>query len=626
MPKFFHSAQFKLEVIAEAQSRPNNIRPTALKYALQPGQIRRWKRNIDQLIEAAARSKLTIHKGPPREPRGRDQYEPSHLLRSDYDHDFEGRAYSSGQYSADPVSEGLGDSITVSSEDHEGEDLVNFDAEPDIPGGYSHIQSQTHSDEVVLTASVDLELSRAPIGEGSSSSSSEAVAPLRSLASHQRVTNADEFERTGQVGSASFTPVSSSLSSEPAPIHMFPSTETSEPSSPTRQGTKRKLDDYRPNSDDDSSEEGNNAETARNIVSNLQSQSTSEPLPHTGLQTLAIIGTMPSKLSWVEFIGSVNTFTHERERQMFSKPSAESGKPLYISDVLVGVVPPMVLPHVESHPDVFEVRDSSVRINASLDNEAIRTEKVEGVLKSWKERGIFGCLKGWRAERYAVWGQGGDVLMKVERSGAGLLGLRSYGCHVNGYVVDEQTGEMSMWVARRFDIDMSFKSADKTLVTLRSFTKQTYPGMLDNLVGGGLPFGIDPTANIVKECYEEAGMTSEVTARRLRATSVISFWTDSPDRGYLPDTEYVYDIQLDKDWSPNCQDGEVHGFMLMTLNEVMDKVRNQEFMPESGLCVLDFLLRHGHLDPSSEPDYLRILTGLRRELPFPGPQYGQSQK
>ena len=46
---------------------------------------------------------------------------------------------------------------------------------------------------------------------------------------------------------------------------------------------------------------------------------------------------------------------------------------------------------------------------------------------------------------------------------AGLFGVKRYGVHINGYCRDE-SGEVRMWLSRR------------------SPTKQTYPGLLDNLV------------------------------------------------------------------------------------------------------------------------------------------------
>jgi len=46
---------------------------------------------------------------------------------------------------------------------------------------------------------------------------------------------------------------------------------------------------------------------------------------------------------------------------------------------------------------------------------------------------------------------------------SGLLGVKQYGVHMNGYVKTKD-GEYKLWIAKR------------------SLTKATYPGMLDNMV------------------------------------------------------------------------------------------------------------------------------------------------
>jgi len=53
-------------------------------------------------------------------------------------------------------------------------------------------------------------------------------------------------------------------------------------------------------------------------------------------------------------------------------------------------------------------------------------------------------------------------LFKIERAGISLFGIKSYDCHVNGYI--KKDGQYFLWIARR------------------SYQKPTYPGMLDNFV------------------------------------------------------------------------------------------------------------------------------------------------
>jgi hypothetical protein len=46
--------------------------------------------------------------------------------------------------------------------------------------------------------------------------------------------------------------------------------------------------------------------------------------------------------------------------------------------------------------------------------------------------------------------------------------------------------------------------------------------MLDNLVAGGLPHGLGLGDNLLKECYEEAGMSAEL-ALKARPVSAITY-------------------------------------------------------------------------------------------------------
>lgn len=203
-------------------------------------------------------------------------------------------------------------------------------------------------------------------------------------------------------------------------------------------------------------------------------------------------------------------------------------------------------------------------------------------------------LSGWRNEKYCVLGKESQELFAIERSAAGLLGVRSYGCHLNGYTVDDATGEMKMWVAKR------------------SRYKQTFPSFLDNIAGGGLPSHLfqDPHKNIIKEAFEEASIPAQVASRSVFCGS-ISFWNnDESNRGWLADTEYVYDLRLRKDFIPCPNDNEVESFSLMDFKEIGTRLQNGEFMIESGLVILDFMVRHGIINEGT-------LEGLHRKFPFP---------
>ncbi|KAJ3215583.1 hypothetical protein HDU67_000241 [Dinochytrium kinnereticum] len=305
-------------------------------------------------------------------------------------------------------------------------------------------------------------------------------------------------------------------------------------------------------------------------------------------------------MSLIDLVTACNSFTPQHEKEAFAAADAAASVPLFIGDVAVGMIRPDVLVEVRKHPSAFISSDRGIAVNPSWATAEERTQGVEAVLQEWRSSQLFPSLKGWRSERYSVWGKDGAIVMQIERAAAGLLGIRAYGVHINGFVLDGRTA--MMWVARR------------------SYKKQTYPGMLDNLVGGGLAHGMDPRTCAIKECFEEAGLTPDQLTD-LKSVSGISYFMNSPDRGLLPDFEFIFDLPVDKTWKPVCQDGEVEAFYLMTLEEVAGKLRAGEFTPEAGLVALDFLIRFGHIHPGNDPMYAETVTRLHRVLPFPGPSF-----
>ncbi len=167
-----------------------------------------------------------------------------------------------------------------------------------------------------------------------------------------------------------------------------------------------------------------------------------------------------------------------------------------------------------------------------------------------------GFIPGWRNERYRI-----EDLFDIERAAARPFGLTTQAVHVNGIV-----GER-MWLARR------------------SANKPIDPGMLDNLVGGGVSVGFSVEATLVKEAWEEAGIPAEL-ARKAKPGGTISVLREVSE-GVQSETISVYDLELPADFRPENQDGEVSEFKLVTFAEVEREV----LAYEAGLVALDYLRR-----------------------------------
>lgn len=187
-----------------------------------------------------------------------------------------------------------------------------------------------------------------------------------------------------------------------------------------------------------------------------------------------------------------------------------------------------------------------------------------------------GWVRGWRHEWLPVTDPAGPAdappLAVIERAAARFWGTLTLGAHANGYLADPQGRPTHLWLGRR------------------STTKPTDPGLLDNLVGGGVPLGQTPFETLVREGWEEAGLGAEVmqAARRGR---VMRLARDVPE-GLQFEHLFAFDLQLPPGLEPCNQDGEVAGFHCVPVAEAAAVAQAGEMTVDAALVTLDFCLRH----------------------------------
>ena len=197
-----------------------------------------------------------------------------------------------------------------------------------------------------------------------------------------------------------------------------------------------------------------------------------------------------------------------------------------------------------------------------------------------------GLLWSWVGEPFPVKASVTDPTRFVmERTLTAPLGCLTFGVHLNGYV-RTQNG-IELWVAKR------------------SQQKPTFPGKLDNMVGGGQPAGLSLFENLLKECFEEAGI-SETRASQSIATGTISY-RHTDGRGLKRDILYCYDLELPDSFVPICQDGEVESFERLPIDEVLSMIETTDaFKYNCNLVIIDFAIRHGILTGDNTPDYAEL--------------------
>ena len=138
----------------------------------------------------------------------------------------------------------------------------------------------------------------------------------------------------------------------------------------------------------------------------------------------------------------------------------------------------------------------------------------------------------------------------------------------------------------------------------------TYPGMLDNMVAGGQPVGLGLLQNVIKESAEEAAVPADISSLA-KPVGAISYQHED-DNCLKPDTMFVFDMELPKDFIPTNTDGELAGFKLLPVREVMEITADTaEFKFNCAAVNVDFFVRHGILGPE-DPDYIEIQRGLHQ--------------
>ena len=272
-------------------------------------------------------------------------------------------------------------------------------------------------------------------------------------------------------------------------------------------------------------------------------------------------------------------------------------------DVGLGYMLPSVVEVFRGLPD-WKVDDTDrTLVLMAGDTEEERSRAVEATVGAMRATNHFRVLKGWRDELYPIYGPNRKLLFSMERAASALFGIVTYGCHMTAYTRTPE-GQMKIWVPRR------------------AKSKQTYGGMLDNTVAGGIATGEKVFESMIREAQEEASLPEDIVRSKAKAVGTVTYFhirdrrAGGETRLLMPECQYVYDLELDEDVVPKPSDTEVEGFELMTVEETKEAMRSGEFKPNCALVLLDFFVRHGFLTAEDE-GYIEIVARLHRRLEFP---------
>jgi 8-oxo-dGTP pyrophosphatase MutT (NUDIX family) len=240
-------------------------------------------------------------------------------------------------------------------------------------------------------------------------------------------------------------------------------------------------------------------------------------------------------------------------------------------------------------PRWLTVHDQAVELHAAARERDAALADINAQLRA------EGLIVAWRDETYAVAAApGAPPLALIERAASRFWGTLTFGAHCNGYVADAAGRPTHLWIARR------------------SWHKPTDPGLLDNLVGGGVPHGQTPFEALVREGLEEAGLDAP-TMRGATPGSVIALACDIAE-GFMHEHLHAFDLHLPENTTPTNQDGEVAELHRMPVAEAIERAAAGEMTVDAALVTLDFALRQRLLPEDQATPLERALAPLRWQV------------
>jgi len=178
-----------------------------------------------------------------------------------------------------------------------------------------------------------------------------------------------------------------------------------------------------------------------------------------------------------------------------------------------------------------------------------------------------GFISGWRNEDFAWLDQNGHQFFRLERAAFRTFGFRSMATHINGF-----TQANTLWLGRR------------------SETKSTDPGKLDNIAAGGITADETPWVSARRELWEEAGIPEKI-AENIQPIGRIHMRRPIAGRGFHDELLFIYDLALSEQFVPTNHDGEVSGFIEISLAEAAARILADEFTSDAAFVTADFILR-----------------------------------
>ncbi len=262
----------------------------------------------------------------------------------------------------------------------------------------------------------------------------------------------------------------------------------------------------------------------------------------------------------------------EEMLQNTARPAPGDFMPIYFSggstgEQVIGHLNPDFIPYLRESLNKLPINLVSItndQLNIALSRPSELSISLNQLANTMR---LGGFIPGWRNEDFAWLDQNGHKYFRLERAAFRTFGFRSMATHINGY-----TKANTIWLGRR------------------SENKPTDPGKLDNIAAGGITADETPWVSARRELWEEAGVPPQI-ADEIEPVGRIHMCRPTPGRGFHDEQLFIYDLELPDQFIPTNHDGEVSGFIAVSLAEAAARILADEFTSDAAFVTADFILR-----------------------------------
>jgi 8-oxo-dGTP pyrophosphatase MutT (NUDIX family) len=244
--------------------------------------------------------------------------------------------------------------------------------------------------------------------------------------------------------------------------------------------------------------------------------------------------------------------------------------PVFYNNQVIGCISPSCLVFIQElleqdHSEFFFIqvtKDSLILANASSQDLSLELKILAELLRTKK------VFSHWRNENFSFLREDLHEAFQLERAAFRGFGFMSHAVHVNGY---SENG--LLWLATRSD------------------TKTVDPGLLDNMTAGGVSALETIQTSVIRELWEEAGVTSN-QLKNLYPIGSIEIRRPLLPNEVHHERVFTFDLIVNEGWIPSNNDGEVYHFQKYALEEIVNLIFEEKMTQDAAVVTADFILRH----------------------------------